>query len=80
MQHLAAPQWRSQVMYQTAEPAWWESSVAAHFREHTLDAVQLLQPGRWRASQKYFCLMNPQRRDDRHYSIALAALSAFPFQ
>ncbi|MGJ7582840.1 ABC transporter ATP-binding protein [Variovorax sp. RHLX14] len=27
-----APTWRSQVMYQAAEPAWWCPTVAEHFR------------------------------------------------
>ena len=39
-----APQWRSQVVYQTAEPAWWAPSVAAHFPKQKLDAMRLLQP------------------------------------
>jgi len=26
-----APEWRSQVLYQAAEPAWWEPSAGAHF-------------------------------------------------
>ncbi|MDB5829298.1 MAG: hypothetical protein JWQ73_3518 [Variovorax sp.] len=40
----SAPQWRSQVVYQTAEPAWWASGVAAHFQPHALDAVRRLLP------------------------------------
>src|ERR1700712_2339544 len=39
-----APQWRSQVVYQTAEPAWWKPSVASHFPAHMLDEVRRLQP------------------------------------
>lgn len=27
-----APQWRQQVIYQAAEPAWWRPTVAEHFR------------------------------------------------
>jgi ABC-type iron transport system FetAB ATPase subunit len=40
----SAPQWRSQVIYQTAEPAWWEPSVASHFPPHMLDEVRRMQP------------------------------------
>jgi ABC-type iron transport system FetAB ATPase subunit len=40
----SAPQWRSQVVYQSAEPAWWAPTVAAHFPPQTLDAMRLLQP------------------------------------
>ncbi|KAF1020731.1 MAG: putative iron export ATP-binding protein FetA [Paracidovorax wautersii] len=29
--HWSGPQWRRQVVYQSAEPAWWDSQVAAHF-------------------------------------------------
>jgi ABC-type iron transport system FetAB ATPase subunit len=39
-----APQWRSQVVYQTAEPVWWAPKVAAHFPRPMLDAMRLLQP------------------------------------
>jgi ABC-type iron transport system FetAB ATPase subunit len=28
---MAAPAWRAQVVYQAAEPAWWEASAGAHF-------------------------------------------------
>jgi ABC-type iron transport system FetAB ATPase subunit len=27
----AAPEWRRKVVYQSAEPAWWESTAGAHF-------------------------------------------------
>lgn len=40
----SAPQWRSQVVYQSAEPAWWAPTVAAHFPPQTQDAMRLLQP------------------------------------
>ena len=40
----SAPQWRRQVIYQTAEPAWWSGSVAAHFPPHTLDEIRGLLP------------------------------------
>lgn len=29
---LPAPAWRRQVLYQSAEPAWWRPSVAEHFK------------------------------------------------
>lgn len=28
---MAAPAWRSKVVYQAAEPAWWEPTAGAHF-------------------------------------------------
>jgi ABC-type iron transport system FetAB ATPase subunit len=28
---MAAPAWRAQVVYQAAEPAWWEASAGQHF-------------------------------------------------
>jgi len=28
---MPAPAWRSQVVYQAAEPAWWEATAAEHF-------------------------------------------------
>jgi ABC-type iron transport system FetAB ATPase subunit len=28
---MPAPHWRAQVVYQAAEPAWWEASAGAHF-------------------------------------------------
>jgi ABC-type iron transport system FetAB ATPase subunit len=28
---LAAPEWRARVVYQAAEPAWWEPTAGAHF-------------------------------------------------
>jgi ABC-type iron transport system FetAB ATPase subunit len=28
---MPAPAWRSQVVYQAAEPAWWEATAGAHF-------------------------------------------------
>jgi ABC-type iron transport system FetAB ATPase subunit len=30
---MPAPEWRSQVVYQAAEPAWWEPTAGAHFEE-----------------------------------------------
>jgi ABC-type multidrug transport system ATPase subunit len=33
--------WRAQVVYQAAEPAWWEATPAAHFDDAQLADVQL---------------------------------------
>jgi len=30
-QTMSAPEWRARVLYQAAEPAWWEASAGAHF-------------------------------------------------
>jgi len=30
---MPAPAWRSQVVYQAAEPAWWEATAAEHFSD-----------------------------------------------
>ncbi len=30
---MPAPAWRAQVVYQAAEPAWWEATAGAHFTE-----------------------------------------------
>jgi ABC-type multidrug transport system ATPase subunit len=30
---MPAPSWRSQVVYQAAEPAWWEATAGEHFSE-----------------------------------------------
>jgi len=30
---MPAPAWRSQVVYQAAEPAWWEATAADHFED-----------------------------------------------
>lgn len=30
---FSAPAWRSQVVYQSAEPAWWKQSILAHFTQ-----------------------------------------------
>jgi ABC-type iron transport system FetAB ATPase subunit len=42
-----APQWRRQVVYQAAEPAWWAATAAAHLVSHNVSAMQpmLLQLG-----------------------------------
>jgi ABC-type iron transport system FetAB ATPase subunit len=31
-EHFTGPCWRQAVVYQAAEPAWWEPTAAAHFR------------------------------------------------
>ncbi|GGC61214.1 ABC transporter ATP-binding protein [Undibacterium terreum] len=36
---MPAPEWRRKVVYQAAEPAWWEPSAAAHFSAEDLPAV-----------------------------------------
>jgi ABC-type iron transport system FetAB ATPase subunit len=30
---MPAPEWRARVVYQAAEPAWWEPTAGAHFHE-----------------------------------------------
>src|ERR1700712_5010291 len=37
-----APQWRRQVIYQAAEPAWWAPTVAAHLRSVEPDTLRPL--------------------------------------
>jgi ABC-type iron transport system FetAB ATPase subunit len=37
-----APQWRRQVIYQAAEPAWWAPTVAAHLRSRELSTLEPL--------------------------------------
>lgn len=40
---ISAPAWRRMVIYQSAEPAWWEATAAGHFPdEHRADAVAML--------------------------------------
>ncbi len=40
-----APQWRRMVVYQAAEPAWWESTAGAHFTDAERQSVlQMLPP------------------------------------
>ncbi len=39
-----APTWRSQVVYQPAEPAWWEATAAAHFDAGQAHIVENLLP------------------------------------
>lgn len=35
----APPQWRRQVVYQSAEPAWWADTASAHMNPNRLDDV-----------------------------------------
>jgi ABC-type iron transport system FetAB ATPase subunit len=30
---MPAPEWRARVVYQAAEPAWWEATAGAHFKD-----------------------------------------------
>lgn len=40
---MAAPAWRSMVVYQAAEAAWWEPTMAAHLAvPHIIRAVELM--------------------------------------
>lgn len=39
---MSAPAWRRQVVYQSAEPAWWENTVKAHFTSDSMDEAQIL--------------------------------------
>lgn len=41
---LSAPQWRRKVVYQSAEPAWWETTAGAHFTPPQLVLAQALLP------------------------------------
>jgi ABC-type iron transport system FetAB ATPase subunit len=41
---ISAPQWRRQVVYQAAEPAWWETTAAGHFTAVQLERVVALLP------------------------------------
>ncbi|MDB5949445.1 MAG: ATP-binding protein [Massilia sp.] len=43
-QALCASAWRSRVVYQAAEPAWWEPTAAAHFTTTQLDFAHGLLP------------------------------------
>ena len=36
---MPAPAWRGAVVYQAAEPAWWEDTARAHFAPADMDAV-----------------------------------------
>jgi ABC-type iron transport system FetAB ATPase subunit len=35
----SAPQWRAMVVYQAAEPAWWEATAEAHFPSARKEAI-----------------------------------------
>lgn len=39
-----APEWRRRVIYQAAEPAWWASDAAAHFRPGDAALIHALLP------------------------------------
>lgn len=45
-ERFSGPQWRSRVVYQSAEPAWWAPTAAAHFdagqRAHVAPMVEAL--------------------------------------
>jgi ABC-type iron transport system FetAB ATPase subunit len=41
---MSAPEWRAQVVYQPAEPAWWLPTAGAHFKPHQTQRVQELLP------------------------------------
>jgi hypothetical protein len=38
------PAWRSQVVYQPAEPAWWLPAAGAHFKPQQMQRVRELLP------------------------------------
>jgi ABC-type iron transport system FetAB ATPase subunit len=39
-----APQWRRQVVYQAAEPAWWAATARAHFAPPALSLAEAMLP------------------------------------
>jgi ABC-type iron transport system FetAB ATPase subunit len=41
---MSAPAWRSQVVYQPAEPAWWLPTAGAHFKPGQIPRMQQLLP------------------------------------
>jgi len=41
---IGAPEWRAQVVYQPAEPAWWLPTAGAHFNPHQTQRMQELLP------------------------------------
>jgi len=41
---MSAPEWRAQVVYQPAEPAWWLPTAGAHFKPQQMQRVQELLP------------------------------------
>jgi len=42
--HWSGPAWRRQVVYQSAEPAWWAPDAAAHFDAQAAPRVAQLMP------------------------------------
>jgi ABC-type iron transport system FetAB ATPase subunit len=43
-EHMQAPEWRRNVVYQAAEPAWWEATAGLHFRPEQMALVHSLLP------------------------------------
>jgi len=43
--HFAAPDWRRQVTYVSAEPVWWADSAGAHFSDHVRAAELMVEIG-----------------------------------
>ena len=41
---FSGPQWRAQVMYLAAEPAWWSTDLAAHFDAAAWQQLPALAP------------------------------------
>ncbi|HEY4317852.1 MAG TPA: ATP-binding cassette domain-containing protein, partial [Herbaspirillum sp.] len=41
---MKAPDWRRQVVYQAAEPAWWEATAGAHFSIAQTERIAALLP------------------------------------
>jgi ABC-type iron transport system FetAB ATPase subunit len=41
---ISAPLWRSQVLYQPAEPAWWLPTAGAHFKPGQIPRMEALLP------------------------------------
>jgi ABC-type iron transport system FetAB ATPase subunit len=41
---IRAPDWRRQVLYQAAEPAWWEATAEDHFPRDQQEQVRALLP------------------------------------
>jgi len=41
---MSAPAWRSKVVYQPAEPAWWLPTAGAHFKPGQIPRMQQLLP------------------------------------
>jgi ABC-type iron transport system FetAB ATPase subunit len=43
-EQMSAPEWRRNVVYQAAEPAWWEATAARHFPPDRMPLVRALLP------------------------------------